>query len=86
LDSISIKNSEQFQLEAPKYKIPSDDLSAAIVLLKQKTDENLVIVKNFKTFLSYIESYIKFTKAVYYKTSAMIRQSEFRKINVSFAI
>ena len=86
LDSISIKNSDQFQLEAPKYKIRSDDLSAAIIMLKQKTDENNDILKKFKSFLSYIEAYIKFTKAVYYKTSSMIRQSEFRKINASFAI
>lgn len=86
LDSISIKNSDQFQIEAPKYKIPSDDISSAIIRLKQKTDEVTNTIKDFKLFLSYIEGYIKLTKAVYYKTSAMIRQHEFRLINASFAI
>jgi hypothetical protein len=86
LDSISIKNSEQFQLEAPKYKIPSDDLSSAIIILKQKTDDVTNIIKDFKSFLSYIEGYMKLTQAVYYKTSKMIRQNEFRVINTSFAI
>ena len=84
LDSIAVKDSDTFQLVAPKYKINTTNLPAAINVLAEKTRDIGELNKGVKILLSRLESYKKYALMSYYKTSALIQSSLKRERNAAF--
>ena len=84
LDSIAIKDPDDFQRTAPKYKIDSRNVPMAIKTVEERKNELSAFVKCLKVLASSLAAYRDFMTASYYKTSALIVSSTSRAFNVAF--
>lgn len=82
---LSINNTDEFTLVAPKYKIDTTNLPYAVKDLEQKQKALKDFIKDIKTVMARFESYDQLSIAGYYKTSKNIRAINRRMKNTSFA-
>lgn len=84
LDSISVKNPDEFQMNAPKYKIDSRNLPIAIQVVAERKKELTTLVKLLKILATSLDAYKDYASANYYKTAALIASSRCRSYNTAF--
>ena len=85
LDSISIKDPDEFLTLAPKYKILANDVPSAIKVLEAKKSDLDRFIKLLKVILAKLISYDKYLNGNYYKVSGLIRSAQKRERNISFS-
>lgn len=84
LDSIAIKDPDDFQRTAPKYKIDSRNIPIAIKTVAERKGELSGFVKRLKVLASALEACRDYMTANYYKTAALIASSTSRAFNTAF--
>lgn len=72
---LSKKNKPEFLKLSPKYKIPSRNLEDAIMLLMNKKAEMDQFMKDITTLQKFIESFARYMRFHYYRTSRLIKHS-----------
>lgn len=83
LDSVAIKDPDEFALNAPKYKIDSRDLPLAIKIVQAKTDETAKFVKALKMLRAELDACADYMLAKHFKCVALVIGSERRMSNAS---
>ena len=83
LDSVSIKDPDEFALAAPKYKIDSRNLPVAIKEVQAKKEEVVRFVKAIKMLRSDLDSVANYMLAMHYRCSALIISSDRRMSNAA---
>ena len=84
LDSISVKDPDEFQINAPKYKIDSRNIPIAIQIVTERKNDLTAFVKILKVLATSLDAYKDYASANYYKTSSLIASSRCRAYNNAF--
>ena len=84
LESISVKDSEQFYRLAPKYKIERGLIEDMLSVLEAKKNQYVELTQHLKILYSRLDAYRKFLDENYHRTLRLIYSAEQRSFNVAF--